>query len=153
MIYVQKLSVSQDTIKSYFEFLEKEAAFYNLDNEENVLASNDPKILSNYGSRVIGCNKRKFADKLLAINNIDSLLDFARLSEDLSQDIINDIEDIMINSNDVDYIYSFAKLDNVNKERCFEKTLELCQDVYIIQRFLDDIEFNKNRYKGLLLFI
>lgn len=153
MIYVQKLSISQDTIESYFEFLEKEDAFYNLDNEENVLLSDDPRILSNYGRRVIGCNKRKFADKLLTINNIDCLLDFAQLSKDLPQDIINDIEDVMINSNDVDCIYSFARLDNVNKERCFEKTLELYEDVYIIQRFLEDIEFNTDKYKSLLLFL
>lgn len=153
MIYVEKLSASQDTIQGYFEFLQKEADYYHLDNEENVLSSNDPRILSQYATRVVGCNKRKFADKLLAINNIDYLLDLAQLSEGLSQDIINDIEDVIINSNDVDYIYSFARSDNVNKERCFEKTVELCQDVYIIQRFLDDIEFNKDRYKSLLLFI
>lgn len=153
MAYIQELNISQDTIKSYLEFLEEEAAFYNLDNEENVLLSDDPIILSSYEYRVIGCNKRKFADKLLAINNIDYLLNLAQLSEDLSQDIINDIEDVMINSNDVDYIYSFAKLDNANKERCFEKTLELYEDAYIIQRFLEDIEFNTDKYKSLLLFL
>lgn len=153
MIYIQNLNIDQDTIKGYFKFLEEEAAFYNLDNEENVLTSNDPRILSQYAARVIGCNKRKFADKLLAINNIDYLLNLAQLSEDLSQDIINDIEDVMINSNDVDYIYSFAKLDNANKERCFEKTLELYEDAYIIQRFLEDIEFNTDKYKSLLLFL
>lgn len=66
---------------------------------------------------------------------------------------IKEHEKIVLESKDAKYAYYFAKnIPEANKERLFTKVLEL-NDLYYICLFLKNIDFDKEKYKHLLLFI
>lgn len=62
-------------------------------------------------------------------------------------------ENIIIKSDNVGYNYYFAKyIKKSNKERLFKRLLEL-NDFFFINFFLKNIDFDKDKYEDLLLFI
>ena len=66
---------------------------------------------------------------------------------------VNKAERLVLNYNDYQIIYYFAGyIKQSNKEKLFRKLLEL-NDLCYIKRFLEDIDFDKEKYKDLLLFI
>lgn len=61
-------------------------------------------------------------------------------------------EDIICKSNNIEYIYCFGRyIKQSNKEKLFRRLLVL-NDLTYINLFLENIEFDKERYKDLLLF-
>jgi len=63
------------------------------------------------------------------------------------------VEDIVIESKDLYQIYKFAKyFEKINKEKLFSAMLEYGSE-YWIKKFLEEIEFNKDKFKNYLLFI
>lgn len=66
---------------------------------------------------------------------------------------ISKLEDAIIKTSNSHYIYCFGKyIDSADKDKLFRKILEL-NDLTYIDRFLKDVDFNKERYEGLLLFL
>lgn len=62
-------------------------------------------------------------------------------------------EDVIIKSDNVGYNYYFAKyIKKSNKERLFKRLLEL-NDFFFINLFLEDVDFDKKQFEGLLLFL
>lgn len=66
---------------------------------------------------------------------------------------VNKAEKLVLDYNDPQIICYFAYyINQSNKEKLFRKLLEL-NNIRHIERFLEEIEFDKERYKDLLLFI
>lgn len=62
-------------------------------------------------------------------------------------------EDVIIKSDNVGYNYYFAKyIKKSNKERLFKRLLELNNLTYI-KEFLENVDFDRNQFEDLLLFI
>lgn len=66
---------------------------------------------------------------------------------------VNKAEKLVLDYNDSQIIYYFADyIKQSNKEKLFRKLLEL-NDLEYINYFLKNIDFDKEKYKDLLLFI
>ena len=118
--------------------------------EQKVLNENDHEASYFYCLYNKEANISLHEDIICKLNDAYYIFAFAR---DIEGTNINKLEEAIIKSNDLYYIYTFAKdIEKSNKERLFRKLLEL-NDLHYINGFLKNIDFDKEKYKNLLLFI
>lgn len=95
-------------------------------------------------------NVEKDKIKHIRYTYIHNIIEFVRYVKHAD---INKVEELVLNNYDPQIIHCFAHLVNQsNKEKLFRKLLEL-NDLEYINYFLKNIDFDKEKYKDLLLFI
>jgi len=97
-----------------------------------------------------GINIKKNEKIILESKNIDYCYEFAR---DVPGANIKAFEEVILEIKDPYWCYSFAKyLKGSNKEELFKVILE-SGNKFWINRFLEDVEFNKEKFANYILFI
>lgn len=123
--------------------------------EQEVLDKNSARDSYIYCYNNEDANINLHEDIIIKVNNAYYIYRFAFDIKgfDVEWDNLNKLEDAIIKSNDAVYIYHFAKyLNNSDKDKLFKGLLEL-NNLYYINLFLTEIDFDKERYEDLLLFL
>ena len=97
---------------------------------------------------IYGVEKNKI--KHIRYNYILNVIEFVKHAKYAD---INKAEELVLSYNDSGITYNFAYcIKQSNKEKLFIKLLEL-NNLYYIKRFLKEIDFDKDKFKDLLLFL